>query len=182
MAEVLILTGPPAAGKTAVADALCERYDRVAHIDVNMVRHFLRAGFVAPWRQGPDWERQHRLAVRNAAVIARNFLAEKIGVIADDVVDAQSLGWYLEELKPAGASVHLVRLMPSLAVCEARNTSRGEGRVRPAWVTEIYERFAKAADFAGSTIDNSDLSVEETADRLLALTTQGKSLVWASAA
>ena len=33
-------------------------------------------------------------------------------------------------------------------------------------------------EFAGVTIDNTDLSPYETADRVQALTTSGKSLVW----
>jgi len=178
VAEVLILTGPPGAGKSTIARALSERYDRVAHIDVNLVRHLISAGRVAPWRQGPEWERQHRLAVRNAAALARNFIAEKIGVVIDDVVDPESLAWYLNELRPAAVPVHLVRLMPSLEACEGRERGRPEGRVRAGWVEAVYRRFAAAGEFAGATIDSTDLTPYETADRLQALTTGGKSLIW----
>ncbi len=179
MPDILILTGPPGAGKSTIAEALAERYDRVAHIDVNVVRHFVTAGFVPPWRRGPEWERQHRLAVRNACSLARNFIAEKIGVIVDDVVDAESLAWYLDELKPAAVPIHLVRLMPSLAACEARDKDRKEGRVRTGWVDEVYDRLQQAGEFAGATIVSTGLTPYETADRLQSLTTQGKSLVWA---
>jgi chloramphenicol 3-O-phosphotransferase len=179
MAEVLILSGPPGAGKSTVGEALAERYDRVAHIDVNQVRRFVTAGRVPPWRGGPERERQHRLAVRNAAALARNFLAEAIGVIIDDLVDAEALEWYLAELREAGAPVHLVRLMPSLAACEARDAGRKEGsRAKAGWVETVWRRFHAEGEFAGGTVDSTTLSVYEAADRVQELTTAGRSLVW----
>jgi chloramphenicol 3-O-phosphotransferase len=181
MAEVLILTGPPGAGKSAVAEALAERYDRVAHVDVNVVRRFVVAGRVAPWREGPEWQRQHRLAVRNAGSLATNFIAEKIGVIIDDVVDRESLAWYLNDLRGLGVPVHLVCLMPDRETCLARDRQRASGRARDGWVAEVHRRFEVAGPLGGATIDSSRLSVNETADRLQALTTRGESLVFTPA-
>ena len=49
MAEILILTGPPGSGKSSVALALADRYDRVAHINVDTQRHFVTpTGYRAP--------------------------------------------------------------------------------------------------------------------------------------
>ena len=85
MAEILILTGPPGSGKTSVAQALADRYDRVAHVNVDTLRHFITpTGFRAPGKDG--FERQHALAVRNACDLARNYMAERFAVIIDDVL------------------------------------------------------------------------------------------------
>src|SRR3990172_6703415 len=51
-------------------------------------------------------------------------------------------------------------------------------RMAPDQVESVYRRFEAAGAFAGATIDSSDLTPYETADRLQALTTSGASLVW----
>jgi chloramphenicol 3-O-phosphotransferase len=180
VADVLILSGPPGAGKTTVALALAERYDRVAHIPVDILRHFVTpTGYVPPSRGGPAWERQNRLAVRNASAIARNFLAESYGVIVDDIVAARlHLDWYVEDLKASGVAVHFVRLMPTLAECERRDRERKEGRAPPGRVAAVYKQMVDAGEFAGATIDNTGLSPYESADRVQDLTTSGRSIIW----
>jgi predicted kinase len=178
MPEVLILTGPPGAGKSAVAEALAERYDRVAHIPVDTLRHFITpTGYVAPGK--PGFERQHALAIRNACALARNFLQDRIAVILDDVVVAPpDVEAYVAELRQAGAPVHCIRLMPGLGVCQARNRERASERQPATRVEAVWRQFEAAGELPGSTIDNSELSAYATADRVQALTTSGESIVW----
>jgi adenylate kinase family enzyme len=175
MPEVLILTGPPGAGKTSAARALADRYDRVAHIEVDVLRHLITpTGYISPGR--PGWERQRTLATRNACDLAANFLAERFAVIIDDIVTEQPhFDEYLEGLKPAGSPVHFVRLLPRLEVCLARNALRPQER-RSAQLVDGY--FTGPNAVGGATIDTSDLTPEQTADRLQALTTSGQSIVW----
>jgi chloramphenicol 3-O-phosphotransferase len=177
MPEVLILTGPPAAGKSAVAQALAERYDRVAVIDVDTLRHFITpTGYIAPGK--PGYERQRALATRNACALARNFLAERIAVIIDDVViEPSHVAQHVDELKATGVPVHYVRLLPTLEVCMERNAARPD-RVAPERLETVYAYFTAADAYPGVTIDSSALTVYETADRLQALTTSGESIIW----
>jgi predicted kinase len=176
--EVLILTGPHGAGKSRVAEALAERYDRVAHIPVDRLRHFVTpTGYVAPGK--PGFERQHALAVRNACALARNFLEERIAVIVDDVVITQAdLNAYLSELNTAGVPVHCIRLMAPLEVCQARNRQRRDERQPATRVESVWQQFEAAGEIGGSTVDNAALSAEATADQVQALTTSGESVVW----
>ena len=49
----------------------------------------------------------------------------------------------------------------------------------PERVETVFKAFEAAGGFAGATIDNSELTPYQTADRLQALTTSGESLVQA---
>jgi chloramphenicol 3-O-phosphotransferase len=179
VADILIITGAPGAGKTTVAEALAERYDRVAHIQVDVLRHFVTpTAYASPARGGPAWETQRSLAIRNACDLARNFIEARFGVIIDDVVGPQGLAAYLEGLEPVAVPVHFVRLMPRLEVCEERDRARREERVAPGRVQVVHAFLESAGEHAGATIDNSDLSPQAAADKLQELTSTGRSLVW----
>ena len=178
MPDVLILSGPPGAGKSTVAQALAERYDRVAHVDVDTLRHFITpTGYVAPGK--PGFERQKALATRNACALAGNFLAERFAVIIDDVVITEDeLGEYLRHLQQAGVPVHFVRLLPALEVCQERNRLRREGRQPAERVEKVWQQFREASSVPGAVVDSSGLTAYGTADKLQALTTSGESIVW----
>jgi adenylate kinase family enzyme len=178
MPQILILTGPPGAGKSSVATALADRYDRVAHIPVDGLRHFVTpTGYRAPGK--PGFERQQALAIRNACALARNFMDEHFAVIIDDIVPGhEQLDLYLEGLKDAGAPVHYVRLLPSIEVCRERNRGRHADRVPVERLDLLYRQFEAATDMPGSVIDSAGQTIEATADRLQALTTSGESIVW----
>jgi|SRR5208282_1440436 len=83
--KVLILTGPAGGGKNSVASIYANARERCAVIDVDLIRWMVLKPHVAPWG-GEDGRGQHRLGVRNACMLARNFIEEGYEVVILDVL------------------------------------------------------------------------------------------------
>ena len=156
--DVLLLTGPPAAGKTTVARLLADRLARSALVDVDAVRAMVRGGHVAAWYPG-EGTAQHRLGVRNACLLTRSFVEAGYTVVIADLLTEETLPLYRAGL--AGLAVRLVRLLPTLEEAQRRNRDRGLW-VQPERVASLY---AQQAQFAGAdeTLDTTSVSAEAVA-------------------
>ena len=164
MAPILILTGPPAAGKNTIADALAERLERCAVVDVDQVRWMVRQPHVAVWYDG-EGTAQHHLGVQNACLLARSFFESGYTVIILDLLTDQTLPQYRAAL--AGRALRIVQLLPRLEEVQRRNEARGQW-VKPERVTALW---AQQVAFNGwdERIDTTDLAPDDVAQRLTLL-------------
>ena len=176
MSQIVIVSGPPGAGKSSVCDALCERYDRTVHLETDDVFGWIRMGFVLPWKAGS--QRQNETVSRACARAAAAFAAQQYGVFIDGVVQAWALPVYLDELAVARVPVHYVVLLPGVEAMQRRAAGR-EKQLGP--VGDMYERmhatFAAEAGGRGVTIDSSAMTALETADAVMAACGRGDGLV-----
>lgn len=169
MNQVLILTGPPASGKTTTALAICERFDRVVHVSVDDLRHWVRAGYRHPWAGDAQAAEQLRMAADGAALLARNAIDYRYSVIVDDVVIGDQADIYRAALSGLEASVQFVTLLPSVDSCVQRDA----GRTSPSLADRIrvlHAEFAEAVAAGrqpGAVLDTSaDADAYVTADRV----------------
>ncbi len=163
---ILILTGPPAAGKSTLGPLIAKRLARCAVIDVDWVRAMVVQPHVAPWL-GEEGMAQLRLGAKNACALAHNFVAEDYDVVILDVLTDETAALYQTEL--AQLAHQIVLLLPSLAASLLRNQTRGqwltdeEVRLLYGWEAElrVYDR----------KIDNTTKSADELASELVAIYT-----------
>lgn len=169
-AVAVLLIGPAGAGKTTVARHWAEgRAVPTAHISLDDVREWVRAGFADPksgWNDNS--EAQYRLARRTCGFAARNFLANGISCILDDAVfpDRPVIGlggWK----RHVGPGLLPVVLLPGLEIVLERNAARsGNRRLSDEEVARIHGRMAGWYGSGLPIIDNSHHDVATTARML----------------
>ncbi len=182
MHQVILLSGPAGAGKSSVAEAICERFDRMLHVEVDTLRHWVKAGYRHPWTGDRQTEEQRLLATRNASAIARESIALRYAVVIDDVIPPSEAARYRETLAGIPSFVHLVTLLPSLEVTLARD--RGRAASIPDRVRALHAEFARDASsgaLSGYVLDSStDANAALTADRVLEAVARGDALLLAA--
>jgi chloramphenicol 3-O-phosphotransferase len=184
MSHIVIISGPPGAGKSTVAESLCARYDRTVHLKTDELYASVRMGFISPWK--PESDRQNHMISRAAARAATAFAQELYAVFIDGVIGPHLLPEYLEDLRAAAVPVHFVLLRPSLDEIVRRGLTRVGAETAPAsmrvpepLLRRGHATFERWGDFAGLTIDNSELTADQTADRVMDACGAGECLVLA---
>jgi chloramphenicol 3-O-phosphotransferase len=166
MAQIVILSGPSGAGKSAVAESLCERYDRTVHIEMDEFFRWIRMGYVSPMK--PESNRQNVMISRAVARAATAYIQDLFAVFIDGVIGPHLLPVYVEELRAANAAVHFVVLRPTLEASMRRVEGRpAELRLPEGEHRALYEQFVTYGDFAGITIDNTEMTADQAADRVM---------------
>ncbi|HET7660464.1 MAG TPA: hypothetical protein VFK66_08750 [Oryzihumus sp.] len=149
-APVLVLTGGPAAGKSATGLALSDSTPRCAFIDVDDIRQLVRNGGAAPW-DGEEGLRQQELGVRNACALAQSFTQHGFAAIVADVLTPETARLY-RRLLPDVVLVHLTL---------AREEARRRASMRRVYLTP--EEFEALHEVQVDDPPTVDVSLEVTA-------------------
>jgi cytidylate kinase len=142
IAPLLIVTGPPGAGKSTVAQALAERFDPSVLVEGDAFYGFLRRGAIAPWLS--EAHSQNTVVTRAAAAAAGRYAAGGLTTVYDGVVGP----WFLADFTAATGldRVDYVVLLPSVEHCLTRVTTRhGHGFTDEPATRHMHEQFATAS-------------------------------------
>jgi hypothetical protein len=84
VADLLVVTGPPGAGKSTITQLLARDFDSSALVAGDQFFGFLRAGFIDPWR--PESYQQNEVVIQSAAAAVGKLVQGGITVVYDGVV------------------------------------------------------------------------------------------------
>ena len=159
-----MITGPPGAGKSTVAQALTARLDRAVLVRGDDILGCVVSGFVAPWL--PDADGQNQTALAATAALARQFALGGYPVVLDAVLGPWHLDAFLTAL---GLPCAYIVLRPDRDTTVARAAARGEGSLTDTDpVVFMWEQFADLGAYEDHAIDTSGLSLDASVDAVLA--------------
>ncbi len=170
--SILIVTGPPGAGKTAVARELAGRFEPSVHLQTDLFYSAISRGFVLPWKV--EAERQNKTVVMAAARAAAPYTLAGYMTFVDGVVLPWALEVYREELAREGVEVRCVVLLPEVDEVVRRGLSRSEDHgLDEAVYREMHRQFVEAFDGNSEPIFRQATSVIETADSIVSALRSG---------
>jgi predicted kinase len=163
---VLILTGPPGAGKTTTASTLVARSPRAVHLESDRFFSFIRSDYVEPWK--PESAEQNRVVMGIVAEAAVRYASAGYFTVVDGIVVP---GWFLEPVRDAlhqaGHRVALAVLRPPLPVCLARLQEReGALAVDSGAIEQLWGSFADIGDLEGNVIEPDGDGAERVSEGL----------------
>ncbi len=171
MASLLVVTGPPGAGKSTVARFLAEAFKRSVLVEGDAFFAFLARGAVLPWL--PEANDQNDVVTQAAASAAGRYVAGGYNTVYDGVVGP----WFLPRFVAATGlgSVHYVVLLPSAQRCVARVVTRpGHGFADVDATRRMHQEFTRASiDQRHLMVDPPD-EVAAVAERVLAAVASGE--------
>lgn len=157
---IVVISGTPGAGKSSVAERLAERFPKSAHLDVDIFRHMIVGGNVAPW-EDTDLK-QYSLLEKNFLAVTRIFLDERFVVIIDDVIGDDQVKKYQGMFD----DVYGFLLLPSKEVLKERDKFRDPEYQMSDRIDVLYPKFAEVPHPILKVIDSSDQTLDETVEEI----------------
>jgi chloramphenicol 3-O-phosphotransferase len=165
--RVMVLTGPPGAGKTTVAAAIADAFEPSVNLRADDFFGYLRRGRLAPWTV--EAHPQNVVVLSAIGAAAGRYARGGYAVVVDGIVGPWMLDVLLEAVGDAVPSYYTC-LRPSLEVARRRATSRTDP---PAFselapIEHMYRAFEDLGELERTVVDSSELTVEQTAEHILA--------------
>jgi predicted kinase len=159
---VIIVAGPPGAGKSTVARLVADAVEPSVHLHTDDYFAAIRRGLIAPYL--PAAERQNQVVVGVTARAAAGYAAGGYQVLADGVVGPWFIAAYREAAAEYGVPLHYVVLRPDLDTTLRRATARGpDALTDSAPIRSMHGQFTALGPYEPHVLDSTGLGTRATA-------------------
>ncbi|MFV8052626.1 AAA family ATPase [Mycobacterium sp. 48b] len=164
--EVVILSGPPASGKTTVAEIIASTAARpTVHMTTDQFYRAIRAGYIAPYL--PEAQRQNEVVIDAIVAALAVYARGGFDVVVDGIVGPWFLSPFQEMATEGGFALSYIVLRPALDTSLRRaHTRSGDDLKDPTAITGLHDAFTQLDEFETHVIDNTVLDAAGTADRV----------------
>lgn len=170
MGDLLIVSGPPGAGKSAVAAAVADRWDPSVLIEGDAFFGFLRRGAIAPWL--PEANAQNTVVSAAAGACTGRFAAGPGMVVYDGVVGPWFLPTFLGHAGLVSCSYAVI--LPPLEQCLHQVRTRvGHSFTDEAAAQHMHHQFASVRIEPRHLFANPTGGFDTTVDAVVAAHTAG---------
>jgi predicted kinase len=166
---IVIVSGPPGAGKSTVARRLAEGAPGAlaVHMHTDDFYAYIRKGYVAPWK--PESRAQNVAVMNGLAAAAAAFASGGYEVLVDGIVGPWFFDPWKAEAQASQLDLRFVVLRPDEAATVARAVAREGHPMREVEVVRfMWKQFADMGDLEPHVVDSTDQSPEATVAALRA--------------
>jgi adenylate kinase family enzyme len=167
---LVLVAGPPGAGKSTVGRLLAQTWDRAVHVHTDDLYAWIASGYIEPWLA--ESHEQNVTIARTGARAADALADGGYTVVVDGVLSPWALDPYLELER----EIAYVVLRPTLEVAQRRAADRGEHRLKDLSVVgQMHSVFSEAllGDLERHVVDSTIQTPEETATEIRARLDRG---------
>lgn len=173
--SVIVLTGPPGAGKSTVARALATGSERAVHLHTDDFWRAIVAGATPPYL--PEANAQNHTVLDVIAGAAYTYAAGGFDTVVDGIVGPWMLDHVLGEARHhPTVPLHYVVLRPArdVALTRAQARTAPDALVDELPILTMWDQFADLGRFESHVLDTTGQSAAETLGAVRAAVTSGR--------